>query len=82
MVVFLGVFFAVGRRGAIATPTPPDTATLALVKLLPLPLVRGVGKYRGASVNPDILCFCRAGVAGRTAETVRVNSCISPGGRR
>ena len=63
--------------GAIATPSPPYTTTLALVELLPF-LAIVFCNYRRSPIEPDLHSFQATRVTARTAKLISVNCLISP----
>jgi len=68
------------RGRAFVTPCPPNTATLALVELLPFFAVIFGIDWR-SSIDPDPLSFHAGSAASGTAEFVGVSRNFSPGGR-
>jgi hypothetical protein len=65
------------RRRAIATPSPPHRSALALVKLLPFPLIIFTHDG-GATVNPDSLRCASRSAASRTAKSEGVGRLVCP----
>jgi hypothetical protein len=72
----IGVFI----RLSIAAPSPPNRATLTLVKFLPL-LATIVGVDGRSAIEPNILRREREGTAGRTAKFKGMDGLGCPFGR-
>ena len=62
---------------AIATPSPPNTSTVALVKLLPFATVVFC-QYRRSPIQPNSLGFSAIRATFGTTKLIGMNCLISP----
>ena len=80
--LYTGWFFSwnqLGRR-AIATPSPPNFTTFALIKFLPFAAIVFT-HYWCPPINPNSLCLLRGSSAAWAAKLEGMNRCLCPLGR-
>ncbi len=68
--------------GAIATPSPPTGAAIALIKFLPLAAIEAFDVDGRSPINPNSVSFLACAMTAGTMESGGVLGLLCPGGRR